>query len=124
MANILIADNDHLTIEMLQRQLSGIGHNVVIAKNGSDAIDKILYLDLDIAVIELNLKKINGFDILKQLQSQGSQLPVMVISANVIESDIKNAMQYGCAKYIPKPIDMKKFESALSEILETKKDED
>lgn len=124
MANILIADNDDLTIEMLQRQLSGIGHNIIMAKDGADAIDKILYLDLDIAIIELHLKKIDGFDILKQLQSQGSKLPVMVISANVIESNIKNAMRYGCAQYIPKPIDMPKLESALSAILETKKDED
>lgn len=69
----------------------------------------------DIILLDINLPKMNGFEVFEQLKKwdETKNIPVIALSANAMPQDIKKALKLGFDSYLTKPIDIKK---ALAEI--------
>ena len=92
-----------------------------VAHNGDDALDflfgKGAYIyrntrDMPVVILlDLNLPRINGFQILKRIRAdkRTKLIPVIIITSSTEEQDIKKAYELGANSYIRKPIDFKKF---------------
>ncbi len=114
---VLIAEDDPNDIFLLRRafQKAGVGHAVVEAHNGQEAID---YLSGDgpyadraenpfpaLLLLDLKMPLMDGFDVLAWLHTQPprKKLPVVVLTSSNQEKDIQQARQMGADEYRVKP---------------------
>jgi len=79
----------------------------------------------DIILLNINLPGIDGYEVLKQLRSNDltSTIPVIAISANAMNKDIKKGLQAGFEKYITKPININALLDSVDEVLKNVKKE-
>ena len=66
-------------------------------------LDRALSGDFDLMVLDIGLPSIDGFEVLDQLRSQGSKLPVIVLTARDSVTDTVSALEGGADDYMPKP---------------------
>ncbi|OGW56173.1 MAG: hypothetical protein A2Y81_01640 [Nitrospirae bacterium RBG_13_43_8] len=87
MIRVLIAD-DHEFMRMgLKMLLEGTEDIVVAAEatNGEEVLDKLKTDNFDVMVLDLNMPKKTGLEVLKELRVQGNKIPVLILSAHSIE---------------------------------------
>lgn len=107
MANILVVDDDEITQMLLETILSQAGHNVSIAGNGSQGCALAQNGGFDLALMDMNMPELNGFEAIRLLKAdeRTKALPIIAITASKAEQDRSEARQSGCDAFIPKPID-------------------
>ena len=71
--------------------------------DGVDGLDHALSGDYDLMVLDIGLPRLDGFDVLDQLRSQGSRMPVIVLTARDSVTDTVSALEGGADDYMPKP---------------------
>ncbi|MEK7124542.1 MAG: response regulator [Patescibacteria group bacterium] len=82
MKTILLAEDDNFIIDIYAGQLRKEGYNVIIAKDGQMILDKIKEIWPDLIILDLNLPKIHGWEVLRILRNdpKTQNLKVIVIS--------------------------------------------
>lgn len=113
---ILLVEDDMLDAMIVKRALRDlhIDINLTVATGGEDAVD---YLNdhLDnlptLILLDLNMPRMNGFELLDYLQHKQtlSTIPVIVLSTSVQHDDIERAYALSARAYIVKPIDYQAF---------------
>src|SRR3954463_8611561 len=103
MARILIVEDEERIASFLAKGLRAEGHLTTIAADGNSGLDHALSGDFDLMVLDIGLPDIDGFAVLDQLRSQGSQLPVIVLTARDSVTDTVSALEGGADDYMPKP---------------------
>src|SRR3954453_450348 len=103
MARILIVEDEERIASFLAKGLRAEGHLTTIAADGNSGLDHALSGDFDLMVLDIGLPGIDGFAVLDQLRSQGSQLPVIVLTARDSVTDTVSALEGGADAYMPKP---------------------
>ena len=109
--------NTQLMQEIIDRHP---GFNLQIADNGLCGIEVARTVLPDVILLDINLPGINGFEVLKLLREDAltAHIPVLAISANAMESDIKRGQAAGFLHYLTKPIKVDELMSALNAVLE------
>ena len=102
---ILIADDEPnilLSLEFLMRKK---GFDVFIARNGSEAIDIIKKQSLDVAVLDIMMPDIDGYQICTFIKQtpEYANCKVLFLSAKSKDSDIEKGLAIGADAYITKP---------------------
>jgi len=101
---ILIADDDALVREAVQKILSMFGHEVVSCASGEDALAAITS-DFDLIILDINMPGLDGFETLKLLNEKELGIPVIFLTgAGSMEYAVK-AINLGAYDFIPKPIE-------------------
>jgi DNA-binding response OmpR family regulator len=103
MARILIVEDEARIASFVAKGLRADGHTCTIAADGHTGLDHALGGDFDLMVLDIGLPGIDGFDLLDQLRSQGSRLPVIVLTARDSVTDTVSALEGGADDYMPKP---------------------
>lgn len=113
---VLIVEDNSINRELLDLMVVRLNHETVLAKNGKEAILVAKKEHPDLVLMDLRMPELDGFDATVALKkdSQTKDIPVIAVSANSSDEDIKKAIQSGCIKYIPKPVNMKELENVLS----------
>jgi two-component system response regulator len=119
---LLIEDNpDDVALTIRAFEKNRIKNKVIIAEDGVEALDYIFrkgkYSERNInenpalVLLDINLPKINGFEILKKIRENESSklLPVVILTSSKEEMDIIKGYKYGANSYIRKPVDFEKF---------------
>lgn len=117
MAQILIVDDEPLTVEMLSTFLNLIGHEPVGALSTNQTWDRLAYVEPDAILLDIMLPDGNGLDICKQLRAdeRWTDIPVIIISAHSPPRTAE-AKQVGANGYLEKPIKLDALKSALREV--------
>ena len=79
---------------------------VATAVDPYDARDKLLEYRPDVMVCDIEMPKMNGFELLKLIRAQYINLPVIMLSAKTDRDDIMQAYSMGCDDYVTKPFSM------------------
>ena len=121
MSNILVIDDEHSILETLEMFVTEIGHTVHTADSGQKGLDQYERYDPDVVILDIRLPDINGFELLRNIQSRENPAKVIMITAfQDMETTIK-AMKLGAYDYIHKPLDADKVERAVNRALHTLK---
>lgn len=102
---LVVEDNEHAAC-LLEFLLERAGFDVTVARNGRDAAAVIDNLPrVDVVVLDLLLPYVSGFQLLGMLREdrEWMQVPVIVVSAKVLEEDIVQALDLGANDYVTKP---------------------
>lgn len=103
-ATILVVDDILMNIKYMKILLSKSGYKVLTAKNGLDALKLIENNKPDLILLDLLMPIMNGFEVLKELSKQNSEIPVVVVSAEISDSDVDKLKELGARDLIKKPV--------------------
>jgi DNA-binding NtrC family response regulator len=108
---ILIVDDDPDVVEVLQRffEKTPEDYAVQAATNGEDAIAALTRETPDLVLLDINMPKVNGLEVLKHVDRS---IPVMILSGN-IDSAPAEALKRGAFAYVPKPFDLMYVETLV-----------
>jgi len=102
-ARILIAEDETRIAAFVAKGLRAEGHAVTVLGDGLEALDAALGGDHDLMVLDIGLPGLDGFSVLDQLRSQGSRMPVVVLTARDSVTDTVTALEGGADDYLAKP---------------------
>ncbi len=103
MASILIVEDEERIASFVAKGLKAEGHTTTIRSDGHSGLDEALMGGHDLVVLDIGLPGIDGFELLDQLRSQGSKVPVIVLTARDSVGDTVSALEGGADDYMPKP---------------------
>ena len=122
---LLVEDNptdEKLTLRAFGK--CGVGNEIVVVRDGADALEYLLctgrYRDRDpasgpsVVLLDLNLPRIGGLDVLKALRAaeRTQFLPVVVLTSSREEEDILKSYAFGANAYVRKPVEFAEFAEA------------
>lgn len=111
------SDDELLTIRALKK--NNIANDIIVARDGAEALDflfgvdghrKLIHLPT-LIILDLNLPKIDGLEVLKKLKAdaQTKLIPVVVLTSSDEQKDMLASYGLGANSYIRKPVDFNKF---------------
>lgn len=103
MPSILIVEDEQRIASFIAKGLRADGHAVTVVGDGIDGLDHALSGNFDLMVLDIGLPRMDGFEVLDQLRSQGSRMPVIVLTARDSAADTVSALDGGADDYMPKP---------------------
>ena len=101
--SILLAEDNLINQKVAKRTLEKMGLTVHLANNGQEAIDMADQVDHELILMDIQMPEVNGIEALLALKAKGYTKPIIAMTANVMESDVRSYRQHGFVGYIPKP---------------------
>lgn len=114
---ILVVDDEPKMRRVLEIMLQKMGHRVVGAGNGVEALAAFRAHSVDLVITDLRMPEMDGIELLTQLRAQESDVPVMVITAHGTIETAVSAMKHGACDYILRPFDIDVVEHAVERVL-------
>lgn len=102
---ILVVDDDRLVLATLTHGLSQAGYEVIDADNGDDAILEARAHRPDLALLDIRMEGMSGFDVAAYLRDH-DQIPFMFLSAFSDEATVTQVKALGALAYLVKPLDI------------------
>lgn len=104
MKKILLVEDDSFLSSLLKNRLQKEGFDIVLAKDGDEAVNYLTNIKPDLLLLDLILPKKTGFEVMEELRSnpqlQGNvNLPIIVISNLGQQEDITKSRQLGAIEY-------------------------
>lgn len=112
MEKILIAEDDPITRTMLARVVESMGYCSIQTSNGRHALEIVeCNPDLKLVITDIAMPDVDGRTLVKQVRSkpETNKLPVMIISGVVSYHQIREILELGASRFLPKPLDIKEI---------------
>ncbi len=120
---ILIAEDNNVNQRVLAGLLGQLGHKLIIANTGEEAMNMIStrFDDIDLMVLDMNMPGYSGIEIIKAAQfiDTSRKIPSMILTADATPETRQNCIDAGADVFLTKPIDSKML---LSEVAKIEKD--
>ena len=105
MFRILVVDDDKNTRLFLKAVLENANYTVSVACDGLDALSVMDKEHIDLAIIDVMMPNMDGYELTKTLRENQNNLPILMISAKQLPVDKHKGFLVGTDDYITKPID-------------------
>jgi two-component system KDP operon response regulator KdpE len=99
---VLVVEDDANIVDLLRSNLAARGFHVMVSRNGLDALDLFETTQPDLALVDIGLPGVDGFELCRELRER-SGLGIIVISARRREDDKVRALNLGADDYLTKP---------------------
>jgi len=100
---LLIVEDEESLNKVLVKVLRKLGYTTDSAFDGEEAIDLYFENNYDLVVLDLNLPKLGGMDVLKTIREDNAELPVLILSARSEIQDKIQGLDEGANDYLTKP---------------------
>lgn len=114
---ILVVDNEAKMRRILELSLKSMGHSVLEAGDGIEALAVIEKQPVDLVLTDLRMPRMDGIALLAALIERGQDVPVIVMTAYATIETAVAAMKLGAVDYIIRPFEMETVEMAVSRAL-------
>lgn len=106
---ILLAEDNLINITIFQSIMKQTNATIIIAKNGQQAIDKMGEYSIDLIFMDIQMPVMDGVQACKLLKKLYPNIPIIALTANVMEEEIKQYLAVGFNRHLGKPIDLEKI---------------
>ena len=113
---VLVVDDDPRLVMAISDVLGAEGYETRTAHNGEVAIRQLETFSPHVIVLDMEMPKMDGFEVLRWLESNGIAVPVIIASNN----DDVSAKDLGAFSKLPKPFDLDQLLAALTAAVGTK----
>jgi twitching motility two-component system response regulator PilH len=119
MAKVLIVDDSRVYRYSLRKLIKDWGHEVIIAKNGEQAIEVARDEKPDLILMDIVMPGMNGYQAKRMLARDAltASIPVIFISTRSEETDQIWGLRQGAAAYVTKPVKPEVLQSAMLEAM-------
>ena len=119
MKKILVIDDSETIRQQVKHALAATGCEIIEAVDGIDGLEKLRAMnDLDIALCDVNMPRMNGLDMIAELQRTGRKIPILMLTTEGQPSLIKRAREAGAKGWIVKPFKPELLVAAVIKLLE------
>jgi DNA-binding response OmpR family regulator len=118
-AVVLVADDDPDILQLVTFQMERAGYQVVRAADGEEALRLARELEPDLAVLDVMMPKLTGYDVTRKLREEDAtrDIPVILLTARVQEADVEEGFEAGADDYLTKPFSPQELLERVEAIL-------
>ncbi|MDB2330923.1 response regulator transcription factor [Alteromonas sp.] len=100
---VLVAEDDSKLLTQLDTLLQESGYSVDLADNGERALYQLQEYNYDLAIIDIGLPKLDGFDVIRKARSENVSTPVLILTARDRWQEKVEGLDSGADDYLTKP---------------------
>lgn len=115
--HILIAEDEVRVADLIKRGLEEYGYAATVAFDGEIAKKLVLNNHYDLIITDINLPKINGIDLCRQIRSALPSIPIIMLTALGTTDDKVEGFDAGANDYMVKPFDLRELHVRIRELL-------
>ncbi len=109
---VLVVEDDESIAEFLTVTLAREGYQVVVARDGREAVERFEGDKPDAVLLDMNLPRMSGLDVLRVIR-RNSETPVLIVSVKDGETDKVSTLELGADDYITKPFSPRELVARL-----------
>jgi DNA-binding response OmpR family regulator len=116
---VLVAEDDADILELIAHRLATAGYDVVTVPDGEQALRVARERRPDLAVLDVTMPKLTGYDVTRALRADNrtSRMPVILLTARVQEGDVAAGLDAGADDYLRKPFSAAELRERVAELL-------
>ena len=119
-ARILVIDDEDSVRDVLSRMLKAKGHQVAVASNGEEGIERFRSEPFDLVLTDLGMPKLSGWEVGKTIKAINPKVPIAMITGWGVELDKQKLSENGIDLSIAKPFNFDQVINLVSEAMELK----
>ena len=116
---ILVADDDEDILNLVCLRLEQVGYEDAKARNGADAVRMASEQKPSLCVLDVQMPEMTGYEAVQRLRADDgtSDVPIILLTASVQETDIKRAYDVGADDHMQKPFNPRELQARIEKLL-------
>jgi two-component system CheB/CheR fusion protein len=121
-AEILVVDDDHDSLEIIEYLIAREGGVVRKARNSREALELLLSCTPDVMLLDLSMPDMDGFELLTTIRGVArlSEVPAVAVTAHAYERDKERSAKAGFVAHVSKPYDVEALIKVIGDLVEKK----
>lgn len=117
---ILLVEDNEVNMRLVKLTLKNQQYEFIEATNGEDAIELADEHKPDLIILDIQLPKMDGYEVARVLKSKESlrNIPIIALTAHAMKGDEERVLSAGCDAYVSKPLDTNKFRGLVKSYLQ------
>src|SRR5687768_12794317 len=115
-AHVLVAEDDLLQAELIQRYLESAGHRVHVVHDGVAALEQARLISPDLIVLDVMMPEMDGLQVCRRLRAE-TRVPVLMLTAQATEDDLLLGLELGADDYMTKPFSPRELAARVQALL-------
>jgi DNA-binding NtrC family response regulator len=112
-ATILVVDDDNLVVDLLKEYLIGIGHEIITAGSGEEALLKMRSGGADLALVDLKMPGMDGLETIERMAETNPDIVTILMTGYPTLDSSVRAIRLGASDYILKPFKLEEVSTAV-----------
>jgi signal transduction histidine kinase/CheY-like chemotaxis protein/ligand-binding sensor domain-containing protein len=118
---VLVAEDNPVNLLLVTRLLEKLGHTVVTASNGREALDRLGSTTPDVILMDVQMPEMDGFEATAAIRAAeavtGRRVPIVALTAHALQGYREQCLQAGMDDYLTKPIKIDDLARALARVV-------
>jgi DNA-binding response OmpR family regulator/cellulose synthase/poly-beta-1,6-N-acetylglucosamine synthase-like glycosyltransferase len=119
-SRVLVVDDDEMIRELVRVGLEEAGHEVVVAEDGLDALERLESTPCDLVLTDVQMPRLDGFQLTEMLRASPAtrDLPIVLMTAHSVPGQAVQGLRLGADDYVRKPFDLHELVARVDTRLE------
>lgn len=117
MAKILLVEDDRDLCTVISDSLEAQSHTMEMVHTGTEGRERILCFEYDLVILDWDLPKISGIEILREMRDKGCGAHVLMLTGKSETSEKEIGLDYGADDYLTKPFALKELQARIRALL-------
>jgi CheY-like chemotaxis protein len=116
-SKILVVEDNHVNLLVMETLLAKLGYQVFIAKNGAEAVTFLERQSVDLVLMDCQMPIMDGYEATARIRTSSTtnaKVPIVAVTANVAANDRQRCMEVGMNDYITKPVNQQVLRQKLA----------
>jgi two-component system OmpR family response regulator len=114
---VLVVDDDPAMLDTVEDGLRLGGFSTLRASDGHEALEILRTSSVDLAIVDVNMPRLDGFELVERMRSRGLATPVIFLTARHDREDVTQGFVLGADDYVAKPFRLEELLLRVSAIL-------
>jgi two-component system response regulator MprA len=116
-SRVLLADDEEAVRDSLERALRLERLDVVLARDGQEALDLLSIKSPDLVVLDISMPRVNGLEVCRRMRDTGDRRPVLMLTARDAIEDRVEGLDAGADDYLVKPFALAELKARVRALL-------
>ena len=115
--SILVAEDERVNREVVQRLLTKLGYTPLCVENGEAALEMLKSRTFDCVLMDIQMPELDGLETTRAIREElGLDVPVIALTAHAMKGDRKRFIKAGMNGYVAKPFDITELQEEIERV--------